>query len=86
MSGVDDYLVTDPGWKGGGADRRIWFSVLDQPLPSPLNASFNHNNLFPSPSPHSSLNSMLSESTFPDFLRSVGFRDTRPPPGLETSC
>lgn len=23
-------------WKGGGADRRIWFSLLDQPLPDTL--------------------------------------------------
>lgn len=29
-------------WKGGGADRRIWFSVLDQPLPSPLPGGAAH--------------------------------------------
>lgn len=47
-----------------GRRRRRTLITGSQPLPSPLNASFNHNNLFPSPSPHSSLNSMLSESTY----------------------
>ncbi|SPO07305.1 probable dis1-suppressing protein kinase dsk1 [Cephalotrichum gorgonifer] len=46
-----------------GRRRRRTLITGSQPLPSPLNASFNHNNLFPSPSPHNSLNSMLNESS-----------------------
>ena len=63
-----------------GRRRRRTLITGSQPLPSPLNASFNHNNLFPSPSPHSSLNSMLSESAFPGFLRSIAVCDTPDPP------
>ncbi|GAB2968576.1 hypothetical protein [Saccharothrix stipae] len=29
-------------WKGSGADRRIWFSLLDQPLPNPLPGEVGH--------------------------------------------
>lgn len=44
-----------------GRRRRRTLITGSQPLPSPLNASFNHNNLFPSPGPHSSLGEMLNE-------------------------
>ncbi|KAJ4386089.1 serine/threonine protein kinase, CMGC [Gnomoniopsis smithogilvyi] len=44
-----------------GRRRRRTLITGSQPLPSPLNASFNHNNLFPSPGAHSSLGQMLNE-------------------------
>ncbi|KLU90477.1 CMGC/SRPK protein kinase [Magnaporthiopsis poae ATCC 64411] len=47
-----------------GRRRRRTLITGSQPLPSPLNASFNHNNLFPSPSSHgSSLGQMLQEGS-----------------------
>jgi hypothetical protein len=45
-----------------GRRRRRTLITGSQPLPSPLNASFNHANLFPSTSSHSSLGQMLHES------------------------
>lgn len=50
-----------------GRRRRRTLITGSQPLPSPLNASFNHNNLFPSPGSHSSLGQLLSEGTFSEF-------------------
>ncbi|CAN8099980.1 unnamed protein product [Discula destructiva] len=42
-----------------GRRRRRTLITGSQPLPSPLNANFNLNNLFPSPGAHSSLGQML---------------------------
>lgn len=47
-----------------GRRRRRTLITGSQPLPSPLNASFNHNNLFPSPGAHSSLGQMLDPGEF----------------------
>lgn len=44
-----------------GRRRRRTLITGSQPLPSPLNTSFNHTNLFPSPGGHASLASVLSE-------------------------
>jgi serine/threonine-protein kinase SRPK3 len=44
-----------------GRRRRRTLITGSQPLPSPLNTSFNQNNLFPSPNPHSSLAGVLNE-------------------------
>ncbi|KAJ2903915.1 Protein kinase dsk1 [Zalerion maritima] len=52
-----------------GRRRRRTLITGSQPLPSPLNASFNHNNLFP---PASSLGQMLHEGNKP--------KDTSPKP------
>lgn len=46
-----------------GRRRRRTLITGSQPLPSPLNASFNHNSLFPSPGSHS-LGQMLHDGTF----------------------
>lgn len=51
-----------------GRRRRRTLITGSQPLPSPLNASFNHNNLFPSPNSHSSLGQMLNEGESPTRL------------------
>ncbi|KAI0839395.1 kinase-like protein [Hypoxylon sp. FL0890] len=48
-----------------GRRRRRTLITGSQPLPSPLNASFNRDNLFPSPKSHSSLNAMLHEAGTP---------------------
>ncbi|KAI3334536.1 kinase-like domain-containing protein [Ustulina deusta] len=48
-----------------GRRRRRTLITGSQPLPSPLNASFNRDNLFPSPKSHSSLNALLHESVTP---------------------
>ncbi|KAL1845934.1 serine/threonine protein kinase, CMGC [Diaporthe australafricana] len=48
-----------------GRRRRRTLITGSQPLPSPLNASFNHNNLFPSTNSHSSLGQMLNEGNKP---------------------
>lgn len=60
-----------------GRRRRRTLITGSQPLPSPLNASFNHNNLFPSTNSHSSLGQMLNEGEFsahlPVFLRTLQF-------------
>ncbi|KAI0105392.1 kinase-like domain-containing protein [Hypoxylon sp. NC0597] len=45
-----------------GRRRRRTLITGSQPLPSPLNASFNRDNLFPSTKSHSSLNAMLHEA------------------------
>ena len=45
-----------------GRRRRRTLITGSQPLPSPLNATFNRDNLFPSPKSHSSLNAMLHDS------------------------
>ncbi|ROT41602.1 serine/threonine protein kinase [Sodiomyces alkalinus F11] len=42
-----------------GRRRRRTLITGSQPLPSPLNASFNHNNIFPPSSSHNSLGQML---------------------------
>ncbi|KAI0476283.1 kinase-like domain-containing protein [Xylariaceae sp. FL0804] len=44
-----------------GRRRRRTLITGSQPLPSPLNASFNRDNLFPSPKSHTSLNAMLHD-------------------------
>jgi serine/threonine-protein kinase SRPK3 len=44
-----------------GRRRRRTLITGSQPLPSPLNASFNHASLFPTASSHSSLGQMLHE-------------------------
>lgn len=58
-----------------GRRRRRTLITGSQPLPSPLNASFNHNNLFPSPNSHSSLGQMLNEgesrARLPALLRTA---------------
>ncbi|KAI0172936.1 kinase-like domain-containing protein [Hypoxylon sp. FL1284] len=45
-----------------GRRRRRTLITGSQPLPSPLNASFNRDNLFPSPKSHSSLNAVLHDA------------------------
>ncbi|KAG7412860.1 Protein kinase dsk1 [Fusarium oxysporum f. sp. rapae] len=45
-----------------GRRRRRTLITGSQPLPSPLNTSFNQSNLFPSPNTHSSLAGVLNES------------------------
>lgn len=47
-----------------GRRRRRTLITGSQPLPSPLNASFNRDNLFPSPKSHSSLNAMLHDGMY----------------------
>lgn len=44
-----------------GRRRRRTLITGSQPLPSPLNVSFNRDNLFPSPQSHKSLNTILQE-------------------------
>jgi serine/threonine-protein kinase SRPK3 len=44
-----------------GRRRRRTLITGSQPLPSPLNTSFNQSNLFPSPTPHSSLAGVLND-------------------------
>jgi serine/threonine-protein kinase SRPK3 len=44
-----------------GRRRRRTLITGSQPLPSPLNTSFNQSNLFPSPNTHSSLAGVLNE-------------------------
>jgi serine/threonine-protein kinase SRPK3 len=51
-----------------GRRRRRTLITGSQPLPSPLNASFNHNSMFPSPGAHS-LGQMLHEGKCTDSLR-----------------
>lgn len=64
-----------------GRRRRRTLITGSQPLPSPLNASFNHNNLFPSPNSHSSLGQMLNEGEFPQLVcRHCPNRPPKPPP------
>ncbi|EMR64406.1 putative cmgc srpk protein kinase protein [Eutypa lata UCREL1] len=46
-----------------GRRRRRTLITGSQPLPSPLNASFNRDNLFPSPQSHKSLSAILHDST-----------------------
>ncbi|KAI1343547.1 kinase-like domain-containing protein [Xylariaceae sp. FL0016] len=48
-----------------GRRRRRTLITGSQPLPSPLNASFNRDNLFPSPKSHTSLNAMLHDTASP---------------------
>ncbi|KAI0400895.1 kinase-like domain-containing protein [Xylaria palmicola] len=48
-----------------GRRRRRTLITGSQPLPSPLNASFNRDNLFPSPKSHSSLNALLHDNATP---------------------
>jgi len=48
-----------------GRRRRRTLITGSQPLPSPLNASFNHATLFPSTNSHSSLGQMLHDSRSP---------------------
>lgn len=46
-----------------GRRRRRTLITGSQPLPSPLNASFNQNNMFPSQKSHTSLNAMMQDSS-----------------------
>lgn len=46
-----------------GRRRRRTLITGSQPLPSPLNATFNRDNLFPSPKSHTSLNAMMQDTT-----------------------
>ncbi len=48
-----------------GRRRRRTLITGSQPLPSPLNASFNHTNIFPHTNSHSSLGQMLHDSMSP---------------------
>ncbi|KAI0850662.1 kinase-like domain-containing protein [Daldinia vernicosa] len=48
-----------------GRRRRRTLITGSQPLPSPLNANFNRDNLFPSTKSHSSLNAMLHDAATP---------------------
>ncbi|KAI1750533.1 kinase-like domain-containing protein [Xylaria castorea] len=48
-----------------GRRRRRTLITGSQPLPSPLNATFNRDNLFPSPKSHSSLNALLHDNATP---------------------
>ncbi|KAI1850950.1 hypothetical protein JX265_007275 [Neoarthrinium moseri] len=45
-----------------GRRRRRTLITGSQPLPSPLNASFNRDNMFPSPKSHTSLNAMMHDN------------------------
>jgi len=64
-----------------GRRRRRTLITGSQPLPSPLNASFNHNSMFPMPSSHShsSLGQMLHEgwccSSIPHFDPGIPNKD-----------
>ncbi|KAM0276514.1 hypothetical protein ACHAQH_006663 [Verticillium albo-atrum] len=61
---VKKVVKSDAGDKEGnrnGRRRRRTLITGSQPLPSPLNASFNQNNMFPSSESHSSLGQMLHE-------------------------
>lgn len=63
---VKKVVKSEPGDKENnrnGRRRRRTLITGSQPLPSPLNASFNHNNLFPST--NSSLSQVLHEGTRP---------------------
>ena len=65
---VKRVVKSDPNEKENnrnGRRRRRTLITGSQPLPSPLNASFNHSSLFPSPGAHS-LGQMLQESVFDD--------------------
>jgi len=65
---VKKVIKTEPGDNKennrNGRRRRRTLITGSQPLPSPLNASFNRDNLFPSPNSHS-INSMLHETGTP---------------------
>ncbi|KAG7121210.1 Serine/threonine-protein kinase SRPK like [Verticillium longisporum] len=61
---VKKVVKSDTNEKEGnrnGRRRRRTLITGSQPLPSPLNASFNQNNMFPSSESHSSLGQMLHE-------------------------
>ncbi|KAL9947737.1 hypothetical protein ACHAQF_001348 [Verticillium nonalfalfae] len=61
---VKKVVKSDTSEKEGnrnGRRRRRTLITGSQPLPSPLNASFNQNNMFPSSESHSSLGQMLHE-------------------------
>jgi len=63
---VKRVVKTDPNDKENnrnGRRRRRTLITGSQPLPSPLNASFNQSNLFPTPTPLSSLGQMLHEGS-----------------------
>merc|ERR1712000_746076 len=62
---VKKVVKNDPAEKENnrnGRRRRRTLITGSQPLPSPLNTGFNHNNLFPQSSAQASLAGMLSES------------------------
>lgn len=70
---VKRVVKSDPNEKENnrnGRRRRRTLITGSQPLPSPLNASFNHSSLFPSPGANS-LGQMLQESTFDDLIPQV---------------
>lgn len=54
-----------------GRRRRRTLITGSQPLPSPLNTSFNHSNMFPSTNSHTSLSGMLHEGMFAQALLSL---------------
>ncbi|KAI9163721.1 CMGC/SRPK protein kinase [Paramyrothecium foliicola] len=54
---------TDKENNRNGRRRRRTLITGSQPLPSPLNTTFNHSNLFPTPGSQNSLAGMLSESS-----------------------
>ncbi|KAL2758314.1 hypothetical protein ACRALDRAFT_1030062 [Sodiomyces alcalophilus JCM 7366] len=63
---VKKVVKNDPNDKDNnrnGRRRRRTLITGSQPLPSPLNASFNHNNIFPPSSSHNSLGQILHEAT-----------------------
>ncbi|KAK7435988.1 hypothetical protein CaCOL14_003813 [Colletotrichum acutatum] len=69
---VKKVVKSEPGDKENnrnGRRRRRTLITGSQPLPSPLNASFNHNNLFPST--NSSLSQVLHEGTRPSSLNTA---------------
>ncbi|KAI0192767.1 kinase-like domain-containing protein [Astrocystis sublimbata] len=57
--------ATDKENNRNGRRRRRTLITGSQPLPSPLNASFNRDNMFPSPKSHSSLNAMMADNATP---------------------
>ena len=64
---VKKVVKNEPGEKENnrnGRRRRRTLITGSQPLPSPLNANFNHNNLFPSVGSGPSLAGVLSEGAF----------------------
>lgn len=70
---------TDKDNNRNGRRRRRTLITGSQPLPSPLNASFNHSPLFPSPNSHQSLGQMLHEGKFSRSLRISSKRLTMHP-------
>lgn len=67
---VKKVVKNEPGDKENnrnGRRRRRTLITGSQPLPSPLNATFNQNNLFPSSGSQPSLAGVLNEGAYPPF-------------------